>query len=151
MAKSSPTLIATNSLSAHPHLDFLIILNPNSGPGTAPWWPNADYQREIPRLNALPNVTTLGYVRATYCQRAHGDICSDICTYAERGRADAGLKVQGVFVDETVNLYSKEMKRYLDGIDQRVKREDAFGGEGLVRLFFIFAFACLLCSFFFFA
>lgn len=120
------------ALSAHPHLHFLIILNPNSGPGTAPWWPNTDYLREIPRLNALPNVTTLGYVRATYCKRAHGDICSDICAYAERGRQDAKLKVEGVFVDETVNLYSKEMKRYLDGIDERVKREDAFGGEGLV-------------------
>lgn len=83
-------------------------------------------------------MTTLGYVRATYCERAHGDICSDVCTYAERGRADARMKMQGVFVDETVNLYSKEMKRYLDGIDERVKREDAFGTEGLVCLFLFF-------------
>lgn len=59
------------------------------------------------------------------------------------------MKMEGVFVDETVNLYSKEMKRYLDGIDERVKREDAFGAEGLVCYSFLryFAFGSfLLCS-----
>ncbi|USP76102.1 hypothetical protein yc1106_03376 [Curvularia clavata] len=94
-----------------------------AGPGTPPWWPNADYVREIARLNALSNVTTLGYVRATYCKRPHGDICEDIKVYAARGREDEKMRVEGVFVDETVNLYDERVKRYLDGVDERVRCE----------------------------
>jgi hypothetical protein len=108
------------SVAAHPDLDLLVIINPNSGPGAAPWWPNEDYIREIPRLNALPNVTTLGYVRATYCKRGLEDVLEDIETYAKRGRQEESLKVDGIFVDETVNLYSKEAKAYLDAIDEKV-------------------------------
>jgi hypothetical protein len=116
------------SVAVHPDLEFLVVINPNSGPGAAPWWPNEDYIREIPRLNALPNVTTLGYVRATYCKRDLKDVLEDIETYAERGRIHKGLRVNGIFVDETVNLYSKEAKAYLDAIDRKV--EDSIGVDG---------------------
>jgi hypothetical protein len=70
----------------------------------------------------------LGYVRATYCKRDLTDVLEDIETYAERGRQDESLKVDGIFVDETVNLYSKEAKAYLDAIDRKV--EDIIGVDG---------------------
>ncbi|KAF1934962.1 hypothetical protein EJ02DRAFT_460788 [Clathrospora elynae] len=119
------------TISANPHLHFLIIINPNSGPGAAPWWPNPDYIREIPRLNAFPNVTTLGYVRATYCERPVEDLFADIEAYAERSndKAHPGLGVQGIFVDETVNLYTEDAKRYLDSIDQKVERSFGFSSD----------------------
>jgi hypothetical protein len=122
----------TSRIAAYPNLEFLVIINPNSGPGAAPWWPNGDYIREIPRLNELPNVTTLGYVRATYCKRDLKDVLEDIQTYAERGRKDAGLRVDGIFVDETVNLYSKEAKGYLDVIDRKVEESIGVTGSRLV-------------------
>lgn len=75
---------------------------------------------------------TLGYVRATYCKRSLGDICKDIDVYAHRGRETEGLQVEGIFVDETVNLYSKEAKRYLDGIDEKVHCGDSFPGKRMV-------------------
>ncbi|KAF1833012.1 hypothetical protein BDW02DRAFT_648735 [Decorospora gaudefroyi] len=109
---------------AHPALIFYIIINPNSGPGAAPWWPNPDYVREIPRLNALPNVTTLGYVRATYCKRSLQDVGNDIKTYAARQR---GLGIDGIFVDETVNLFSEEAKAYLDAVDRKAMQCDSIG------------------------
>jgi hypothetical protein len=122
------------SISAFPNLNFLVIVNPNSGPGVAPWWPNEDYVREIPRLNACDNVQVVGYVRATYCQRSIDDVFQDIKTYADRPKQEcfSGLEVQGIFVDETVNLYSPKAKQYLERIDVEVKANDGIGGERIV-------------------
>jgi hypothetical protein len=121
-------------VAAFPDLQFLVIINPNSGPGAAPWWPNEDYIREIPRLNALPNVTTLGYVRATYCKRPLQDVLEDIETYDRRGREDIRYRVDGIFLDETVNLYSEEAKRYLDTVDRRARDLMGLAGRELVSL-----------------
>lgn len=120
------------SISAHPDLEFLVIVNPNSGPGAPPWWPNEDYVREIPRLNASRNVTTVGYVRTTYCRRPVEDVVQDIEVYAKRNNVFAGLQVHGIFVDETVNLYSKEAKHYLDRIDHTVKGSAGIHGNRIV-------------------
>ncbi|KAH8724894.1 Spherulation-specific family 4 [Phaeosphaeriaceae sp. PMI808] len=119
------------AITAHPNLQFLIIINPNSGPGNAPWWPNADYVREIPRLNAYPNVQLVGYVRATYCKRSINDVLQDVRTYATRPKdnSNAKLEIQGIFVDETVNLYSPHSKQYLDDIDRTVKTDTGIGGN----------------------
>jgi hypothetical protein len=123
------------SISAYPHLQFIVIINPSNGPGSAPWWPNADYVREIPRLNAFPNVQTVGYVHSTYCKRSSHDLIKDVETYAARSNDDSfqGLEVQGIFIDETVNLYSPKVKQYLDGIDEKIKANDGIGGDRLVR------------------
>ncbi|CAE7175763.1 Spherulin4 domain containing protein [Pyrenophora teres f. teres] len=115
-----PSLIDICSIAKHPDLQFLVIFNPNSGPGAAPWWPNADYIREIPRLNALPNVKTLGYICATYCKRSLDAALDDIEIYGARGRNDVHQGIDGVFVDETVNLYSHEAKNWLDAVDRKV-------------------------------
>ena len=69
----------------------------------------------------MPNVTTLGYVRVAYCRRPVQDVLEDIETYGRRAREDDRLRVEGIFVDETVNLYSEEAKKYLDAIDRRAR------------------------------
>lgn len=59
----------------------------------------------------------------------------DIKTYANRRGDDAfaTLEMQGIFVDETVNLYSPQTKQYLDNIDQSVKANEGFGAPRIVR------------------
>jgi hypothetical protein len=119
---------------AHSDLRFILIINPNSGPGAAPWWPNADYVRELRRLSAYANVQMVGYVRATYCQRPIDDVFEDIETYAAWRNSNVcpGLGVDGIFIDETVNLYSPQAKQYLDSIDDRIVATDGIGGFRLV-------------------
>ncbi|RII16917.1 hypothetical protein CUC08_Gglean003365 [Alternaria sp. MG1] len=121
MSQFSQSKVLLPLVAANPCVRFVVIINPNSGPGAAPWWPNEDYVREIARLNALPNVTTLGYVRVAYCRRPVQDVLEDIETYGRRAREDDRLRVEGIFVDETVNLYSEEAKKYLDAIDRRAR------------------------------
>jgi hypothetical protein len=69
----------------------------------------------------LPNVTTLGYVCITYCKRPVQDVLDDIESYDRRGREDSKYRVDGIFLDETVNLYSEEAKGYLDTVDRRAQ------------------------------
>jgi hypothetical protein len=129
-----PSVADSSRISACPNLHFLIIINPNNGPGAAPWWPNQDYLREIPRLNAYVNVRIIGYVHATYCQRSIEDVLKDIKIYADRPQKDCRdtLKVQGIFVDETVNLYSPKAAQYLRRIDDEVKANDGISGDRIV-------------------
>lgn len=104
----------------HPTLHFTIILNPNSGPGSSPH-PDASYGLEIPRLSAYSNVTTVGYIRIDYCKKPLATVYEEIAMYAGWGKAGQGMGVQGVFFDETPNLYQPDVKAYLDDISGRVK------------------------------
>jgi hypothetical protein len=114
----------------------VVILNPHNGPG-AGHFPDANYAREIARLNACANVCTVGYVCINYCKRAIGDVCRDVNRYAgwsvDYGRSKLG--VQGIFFDETPNLYSNHVVAYLNAIDRMVKEARGVVGEQLVSKF----------------
>jgi hypothetical protein len=120
-------------ISNHPDLYFVVILNPHDGPGAADF-PDTNYAREIPRLNAYANVCKVGYVRINYCKRAMAEVCRDIATYAgwAEDYARSGLAVQGIFFDETPNLYSASVATYLNTIDQIVKEMFGILRERLV-------------------
>jgi hypothetical protein len=88
--------------------------------------------REIPRLNSYWNVQIVGYVRSTYCKRPIDEVLGDIQTYADRSYENETLQVQGIFVDETVNLYTPEAKQYLDSVDNVQWTNEGIGGKRLV-------------------
>lgn len=134
----------------------MVILNPHNGPGAADF-PDTNYAREIPRLNAYANVSTVGYVRVNYCKRPIAEVGRDIGTYAgwAEDYARSGLAVQGIFFDETPNLYSATVATYLSAIDQSVKEMFGILGERLVSTLpqacrgrTSFGFFVLLSSFF---
>lgn len=74
-----------------------------------------------------------------YGKRPFGDIVQDIQLYAARSPRDkpSGLEMHGIFVDETVNHFSEEAKRYLDGVDRKVKESGGMHGKKIVRLHFL--------------
>ncbi|TKA72815.1 hypothetical protein B0A49_05479 [Cryomyces minteri] len=121
------------AIAAHPDLRFVIILNPNSGPGEPPF-PDANYAREIPRLNAHTSVCTIGYVRIDYCKRDISEVCEEVATYAgwSNDRANSGIFVKGIFVDETPNHYSAHVAAYLDTVTLRIKNTPGILGARLV-------------------
>ncbi|KAH7069092.1 Spherulation-specific family 4 [Paraphoma chrysanthemicola] len=121
-----------NAIVKYPNTEFLVIVNPDSGPGAAPWWPNVDYAREIPKLNAFTNVKTVGYVRSTYCNRPIDQVFQDIDTYATRKINGKDNLFQGIFVDETVNIFSPEVKTYLDRVDSKIKGTQGLSGKRLI-------------------
>ncbi|KAL4937831.1 hypothetical protein BDV06DRAFT_215585 [Aspergillus oleicola] len=130
-------------IESHPTLNFLVIVNPNSGPGESPL-PDENYAREIPRLNGYANVTTIGYIRIDYCRRALAESIAEIERYAgwsgrnthKTGLAGetetSGLGMRGIFVDETPNHFSEERGEYLGALKRVVKGNDGILGEKFV-------------------
>jgi hypothetical protein len=118
----------------HPTLKFTVIVNPNNGPGSAPWWPNADYVREIMKLNAYPNVKTVGYIGTTYGKKPIEAVYADIERYS-KWSSDArfpGLGVSGIFFDETTNVYTEADRIYLDNITKKTKLTEGLFGDRIV-------------------
>ncbi|KAH9206433.1 Spherulation-specific family 4 [Leptodontidium sp. 2 PMI_412] len=121
------------AISAHPSLNFLIVVNPNSGPGDTSL-PSHDYMRELPKLNAHINVTTVGYVLIDYCRRPLEDVRRDINLYAgwAAENATTGLGIEGIFLDETPNHFSPERAEYLQAVQQHIKATSGILGDRLV-------------------
>jgi hypothetical protein len=112
----------------------VVIVNPHDGPGMSDPF-DANYAREIPRLNALSTVTTLGYVKTNYGKRPLNEVETDIEAYAGWAKhfETSDLGVKGIFFDETPNLYDAEKEAYLNDIDQTVKKAQGIQGQRLVR------------------
>ncbi|OOF93576.1 hypothetical protein ASPCADRAFT_407739 [Aspergillus carbonarius ITEM 5010] len=118
-----------HAITTNPHLPFLVIINPNSGPGALPS-PDANYARELARLHTYPNVRTVGYIRIDYCRKPLSATCDEIDRYATW--AEQGLGVGGIMVDETPNHYHREKEEYLLKLRDYVKGKEGLGGEKLV-------------------
>ncbi|KAK3671044.1 hypothetical protein LTR78_009005 [Recurvomyces mirabilis] len=123
------------AIVASPDLEFIIVLNPDSGPGK-PGNPSPDdnYAREVPKLNALANVCTLGYVRTDYCKRSFTTVCQDVAKYAGWSThcSSSGLFVQGIFLDETPNEYGTTQASYLHRLGAYIKHAEGIQGRRLV-------------------
>ncbi|KAH7720219.1 cell surface spherulin 4-like protein [Aphelenchoides avenae] len=105
------------AVSANPSVDFLVVVNPDSGPG-AGTYPNSDYVTGIAKLNSYSNVKTIGYVHTTYGKDPTSVIEKNITKYA--GWSDytsQNIAVQGIFFDETnsssaVNSYMQTVSEF---------------------------------------
>ncbi|ORY18990.1 cell surface protein [Clohesyomyces aquaticus] len=122
-----------DAITCHPNVNFLVIVNPNSGPGGIPL-PSHDYVREIPKLNAAENVYTVGYIRVHYCKRPISEVYDEIDTYAGWAKdfERSGLGVKGILLDETPNHFSKERAEYLDALRKHIKLASGILGDRLL-------------------
>lgn len=129
-----------DSATAHQTLHFTVIINPNSGPGYAPWWPNTDYTTYLPQLTALSNVDVIGYVDTAQVNVAGGPysvetIEKDIATYSARGSdtAHPGTGVKGIFFDDVANVYSTSVESTLENVVNYTKSASGIGSPKTVR------------------
>ncbi|KAJ6111741.1 hypothetical protein N7523_007802 [Penicillium sp. IBT 18751x] len=120
-------------ISAHPNINFTVVINPGSGPGPNAL-PDANYTREIPKLAAHDNVCLLGYVHTTYATRNISLVRKDIETYAAWPTASSNpdLAVRGIFFDETPQEYSANSLAYLQNLTDLTKGLDGFGASPFV-------------------
>ncbi|KAL4782043.1 Spherulation-specific family 4 [Aspergillus varians] len=111
-----------NVISAHPDVNFTVVVNPGSGPGPNPL-PDGNYTQEIPRLTAHDNVRVLGYVATTYAKRNISLVRNDIETYAAWPAVSANpkLAVRGIFFDETPQQYHDDDLAYLEELNAIVR------------------------------
>ncbi|KAJ7680731.1 Spherulation-specific family 4 [Mycena polygramma] len=86
------------AITVNPTLPFLVVVNPNSGPGDANTQPDTNYQSCVTRLKSNANVRVIGYVRTGFGSRSSSDVTTDIATYAQW---TAAYRPTGIFFDET--------------------------------------------------
>ena len=110
-----------------------MVVNPHSGPGAAAV-PDANYTREIPRLNSHTNVQTLGYVATAYTKRDLTLVKHDIHTYSEwrSNYTVPGLGVQGIFFDETPSQYDDTSAYFLLEAQKEARKVQGFTSRCLV-------------------
>ncbi|KAF1850682.1 uncharacterized protein K460DRAFT_301972 [Cucurbitaria berberidis CBS 394.84] len=109
-----------NSVLARPTLDFLVIINPSSGPGTTQY-PNDQYSAALRQLSKYPNVQKIGYVRTGYASRNLTDVISELNTYAGWASKDAAFGIDGIFFDESPHEYSAEAVDFMLSASRAVK------------------------------
>lgn len=111
---------------ANPNVHFTIVINPFNGPGLDDL-PDENYRQEIPKLTCHANVRVVGYVHISWAKRDLHAVCQDIDKYAQwhERSGDPGLRVKGVFVDETPNVYGADAEAYLAKLQKHVKQMPA--------------------------
>ncbi|KAL4870852.1 hypothetical protein BDV12DRAFT_45013 [Aspergillus spectabilis] len=122
-----------NVVSAHPDVNFTIVVNPGSGPGPNAL-PDGNYTSEVPKLAAHDNVRLLGYVHTTYAKRNISLVRRDIETYAAwpTNSADPNLAVRGIFFDETPQRYDADDFAYLEELTSVVRNTPGLGPDNFV-------------------
>jgi hypothetical protein len=95
------------SLQTYPNVNFNIIINPASGPGTAAL-PDTNWIQYITELNTYPNAKLLGYVDSNFAKDAasQAKAIADTTTYAGWGTNNSAIRMAGLFIDDAPNDYS---------------------------------------------
>ncbi|KAJ5692216.1 hypothetical protein N7462_001639 [Penicillium macrosclerotiorum] len=122
-----------NVISDHPDVNFTVVINPNSGPGSSAL-PDANYTREIPKIASYANVRLLGYVHTSYAKRNISLVRKDVEMYAAWPSisSNSKLAVRGIFFDETPEEYDASAFNYLKNLTGLVKDLDGFGSDPFV-------------------
>lgn len=101
----------TAIIAANPRVNWQIIVNPTSGPGTYP--PDAGYITGVSKINSYPNALTLGYVDTNYTRVPYSKLTSDIDTYARwSSYTNANISISGIFFDDVSNTAASTVYTY---------------------------------------
>ncbi|CAK41390.1 uncharacterized protein An12g10430 [Aspergillus niger] len=119
------------SVTAHPDLNFTVIINPSSGPGSSAY-PSEEYTSSVERLSTYSNVRKVGYVRTAYATRNITDVLDDVATYAGWANRSLTLAMDGIFFDEAPYDYSAAKVEYMQTISEAVKSSSGMGRDRMV-------------------
>jgi hypothetical protein len=124
----------------YPNLNFTIIINPSSGPGNSSQ-PSAQYTHQIQRLNAYPNVRTVGYVRTGYASRNLTTVLQEVGIYSGWAALSPTLAMHGIFFDEVPSEYTTSSAEYLATINEAVKNASGLRPDRTVSMS-LFSYLC---------
>ncbi|POS84731.1 hypothetical protein EPUL_001871, partial [Erysiphe pulchra] len=128
-------------------ITFIIIVNPNNGPGGRGYkkdgdhdhgailLPDNNYKREILKLNSYANVKTVGYVSTRWAHRELRFALSDVAIYSNWSKypsSTPGLGVKGIFLDETVTQYNNSGAFFLGELTSFIRSNENFGPDALI-------------------
>jgi len=106
----------TAAIAAYPKVQWQVIINPDSGPGTNltnPYPTDPGYIAGISKLNSYPDVITLGYVDTSFTKTPYSTVISNISVYAEwASYTKANISIGGIFFDDVNDTDSATVSNY---------------------------------------
>ncbi|KAL8679954.1 MAG: hypothetical protein Q9186_003819 [Xanthomendoza sp. 1 TL-2023] len=90
-----------STISSHPNVQFEVVVNPNSGPGTTSFPTDPNIITGVSKLNSFPNVHTVGYVLTGWGSRDNTTVEAEVDVYASWAQyGDADIHIGGIYFDE---------------------------------------------------
>ena len=113
-----------DSIEDNPHIQYNVIINPNSGPGSD-HYPDANFKAGLQVLNAFSNVRTLGYVDTSLAKRDIKIVNREIDSYANWASYKNGnITVQGIFFDNVSTTDSQSVYHYYERLGDYTHSHD---------------------------
>jgi|TARA_R110002003_G_scaffold187_10_gene14658 hypothetical protein len=103
-----------------PSLNFTVIINPSSGPGSSPF-PDEQYTAALAQLATYPNARKVGYVRTGYATRNLSDVISELNVYAGWASKNQAFAIDGIFFDESPHQYTQDAVDFMLSATRAVK------------------------------
>ncbi|KAL9065224.1 MAG: hypothetical protein Q9161_008382 [Pseudevernia consocians] len=106
-----------NAITAHPQVNWLVVVNPDSGPGT-----NASYPSDLDIITGISHLSTafptsshsVGYVDTAFTHRALAAVTNDIDVYASCSTyTAANISINGIFFDDVKNTAFTSVYGYM--------------------------------------
>ena len=89
------------AINAHPDVEWLIVINPDSGPGTQLYPSDPNIIAGIAKIEGYPNVRTVGYVDTAHGQRDVSAVDAEVDVYAKWATySDANITIGGIYFDD---------------------------------------------------
>lgn len=107
----------TSTIDAYPGVQWQIIVNPNSGPGTSSYPSDPNIISGLAKLNSYSNVNTVGYVDTAHGQKDISSVNAETDVYASwAGYSDANISIGGIYFDDVSSEESSSMYSYYETV-----------------------------------
>lgn len=136
LAERQADQLAPLASAANPSVEWVLIVNPNSGPTSDVTDPSLYC---VPTLREkVPRSTIVGYVRTDYGKTPKAEVSANVATYAswkgiKVGTMGKSAQLDGIFFDETADLTTKALENLYSGYSATTRK--AFPGASTVSLF----------------
>jgi len=106
----------TNIIRSHPEVQYLVVINPDSGPGSTTY-PDSNYIDGVARLNSFSNVNLIGYVDTWFTSVALETVYANIDKYADWAAYEqADIALHGIFFDDMTTNANTTAYDYMSSV-----------------------------------
>ena len=112
----------TSTIEAYPGVEWQVIVNPNSGPGTASYPTDPNIIAGVAKLNSYSNVMTVGYVDTAYGGKDPSAVNAEVDVYAKwSSYGGADITIGGIYFDDVSSEQTSSMYSYYQSVAEHAR------------------------------
>ena len=106
----------TSTIDAYAGVQWQIVVNPNSGPGTSSYPSDPNIISGLAKLNSYSNVNTVGYVDTAHGQKDISLVNAETDVYASWAGYSTNISIGGIYFDDVSSEESSSMYSYYETV-----------------------------------